>query len=122
LEQQLAKKSWDIVLADWTVVGTHQGAWFFTVGQRHGLGLNFKCYVIKTDVKKNLVIVWDKSHEELSHTSLVALIGIGFVKFTLCHYKLELKLGIDRIHKKLFYFLECLKVLLNYVFLNHNGP
>jgi len=35
--------------------------------------LNFKCYVVKTDVITNTVIVGDKSHEELSHDSLLAL-------------------------------------------------
>ncbi len=73
LEQQLPKKTGNIIVSDGTVVGKHEGAWFYTVGQRHGLGLNFKCYVIKTDVEKNIVVVGEKSHEELSHTSLVAL-------------------------------------------------
>lgn len=73
LEQQLPKKEWNILLWDGKIVGKHQWAWFYTVGQRHGLWLNFKCYVIKTDVEKNIVVVGDKSHEELSHTSLIAL-------------------------------------------------
>lgn len=73
LEQQLPKKEWNIVLSDGKIVGKHQWAWFYTVGQRHGLGLNFKCYVVKTDVEKNMVVVGEKSHEELSHTSLLAL-------------------------------------------------
>lgn len=73
LEQQLPKKTWNIILSDWTVVGKHEWAWFYTVGQRHGLGLNFKCYVVKTDVESNTVVVGEKSHEELSHLSLMAL-------------------------------------------------
>lgn len=73
LEQQLPKKHGNIVLSDWTIVGQHQWAWFYTVWQRHGLGLNFKCYVIKTDVLTNTVFVWEKSHEELSANKLIAL-------------------------------------------------
>ncbi len=73
LEQKLPKKIWNIIRYDWTVVWTHEWAWFYTVGQRHGLWLNFKCYVIKTDVVNNVVVVGEKSHEELSHTSLIAL-------------------------------------------------
>lgn len=73
LEQQLPKKIWNIITTDWTIVGQHEGAWFYTIGQRHGLGLNFKCYVIKTDVQTNTVTVGEKNHEELSHTSLIAL-------------------------------------------------
>ncbi len=73
LEQKLPHQKWDIVLSDWRVVGKHDWAWFFTVWQRHWLGLNFKAYVIKTDVKENIVVVGDKSHEELSAKSLLAL-------------------------------------------------
>ena len=73
LEQKLPHKEGDIILSDGKIVGKHQWAWFYTVWQRHGLGLNFKCYVVKTDVEKNTVIVGDKSHEELSHKSLIAL-------------------------------------------------
>ncbi|MDD3262722.1 MAG: tRNA 2-thiouridine(34) synthase MnmA [Candidatus Absconditabacteria bacterium] len=73
LEQKLPKKTGNIVLSDGTIVGQHEGSWFYTVGQRHGLGLNFKCYVVKTDVITNTVVVGEKSHEELSHTSLIAL-------------------------------------------------
>lgn len=73
LEQKLPKETGNIILSDGTVVGQHQGAWFYTVGQRHGLGLNFKCYVVKTDVITNTVVVGEKSHEELSHVSLIAL-------------------------------------------------
>jgi len=73
LEQKLPKKIWNIITTDWTIVGQHQWARFYTVGQRHWLGLNFKCYVIKTDVESNTVTVWDKNHEELSHDSLIAL-------------------------------------------------
>lgn len=73
LEQKLPKKIGNIVLSDGKIVGQHQGAWFYTVGQRHGLWLNFKCYVIKTDVVTNTVVVWDKSHEELSNNFLIAL-------------------------------------------------
>lgn len=73
LEQKLPKKTGNIILSDGKVVWQHEGAWFYTVGQRHGLGLNFKCYVIKTDVEKNIVVVGEKSHEELSTNSLIAL-------------------------------------------------
>jgi tRNA-specific 2-thiouridylase len=41
------------------VLGQHQGALLYTVGQRHGLGLGggLPYYVTKTDVKKNIVYV-----------------------------------------------------------------
>jgi len=41
------------------VVGTHQGLWFYTIGQRKGIGIssNKPYYVLDKDVKRNLIIV-----------------------------------------------------------------
>ena len=41
------------------VVGTHEGALFYTIGQRHGLGVGggLPYYVVGKDMKKNLVYV-----------------------------------------------------------------
>jgi tRNA-uridine 2-sulfurtransferase len=47
------------------VVGKHDGAYFFTIGQRHGLKLPFKAYVISTDVKENIVVVGEKEDKAL---------------------------------------------------------
>jgi len=46
-------------------VGKHEGAWFYTIGQRRGLGLRLgkPVYVLKLDVKTNEVWVGEK--EEL---------------------------------------------------------
>ncbi len=41
-------------------LGQHRGAWFYTVGQRDGLGLpNGPWYVVSTDVRRNVVRVTD---------------------------------------------------------------
>ena len=58
------------------VVGEHEGAVFYTVGQRHSLPLKPKTpdekpyYVIKTDVKKNIVVVGQE--ENLYSKELIA--------------------------------------------------
>lgn len=67
LLQRLPIKTWDIVDTTGKKVGTHEWAYFFTIGQRHGLKLPFKAYVIKTDIAKNTVIVWDKNDKQLSN-------------------------------------------------------
>ena len=56
-----------IMRRDGTVVGTHQGLPFYTIGQRKGLGLTFQepLYVIDLDPEKNAVIVGTR--EELGH-------------------------------------------------------
>lgn len=67
LLQRLPIKIWDILDTTGKKVGTHEWAYFFTIGQRHGLKLPFKAYVIKTDVTKNIVIVWDKTDKQLTN-------------------------------------------------------
>lgn len=58
------------------VAGEHEGAVFYTVGQRHSLPLRPKTpdekpyYVIKTDVKKNIVVVGQE--ENLYSKELIA--------------------------------------------------
>jgi len=62
-------KSFDYSLKDGTVVGEHDGAHFFTVGQRKGLaigGSKDPLFVIKTDVINNIVYVGEgKDHPGL---------------------------------------------------------
>ena len=71
LLKRLPKKEGDIVNTEWKIVGKHEWAYFFTIGQRHGLNLPFKAYVIKTDVKNNRVIVGEKEDKQLFGKTIV---------------------------------------------------
>ena len=59
LRQYIEATPGDIIDATGAVLGTHQGALFYTHGQRHGLGLGGgrPYYVIRTDVAANTVSV-----------------------------------------------------------------
>ncbi len=70
LLKKLPKKEGNIVDTTGKVVGKHEGAYFFTIGQRQGLKLPFKAYVITTDVKKNIVVIGDKEDKQLSNTTI----------------------------------------------------
>ena len=62
LKTRLKEKPGDIVDIKGRKLGTHEGAWFYTVGQRRIAGLSGTVkplYVIRTDVKKNQVVVGD---------------------------------------------------------------
>ncbi|MFA6256417.1 MAG: tRNA 2-thiouridine(34) synthase MnmA [Candidatus Absconditabacterales bacterium] len=65
LLKKLPKKEGNIIDTTGKIVGKHEGAYFFTIGQRQGLKLPFKAYVIKTDVKKNIVVVGNKENKQL---------------------------------------------------------
>lgn len=65
LLKKLPKKEGNIVNTKGKIVWKHDGAYFFTIGQRHGLNLPFKAYVISTDVKENIVVVGEKEDKAL---------------------------------------------------------
>ena len=58
-------KKWEIRTLEGKVVWEHDWAYFFTIGQKHGLWLNFKAYVFSIDIEHNIVYVCDKDAEEL---------------------------------------------------------
>jgi tRNA-specific 2-thiouridylase len=68
------------VLKDGTVVGTHAGYPFYTIGQRHGLGLAFgePVYVTAIDPEANTITVGPR--EELLQQTLTAR-QLNFVKY-----------------------------------------
>lgn len=59
LQQYVETKPGDIVTTDGVVVGQHDGAIFYTIGQRHGLnvGGGLPYYVVGKDMQKNEVYV-----------------------------------------------------------------
>ncbi len=62
LWQKLWYKKWKIMTLDWTIVWEHDWAWFWTIGQKRWLNINRPAYVVKIDVKQNIVYVsFDKN-------------------------------------------------------------
>ena len=64
LKTQIALKAGQVVNTAGHILGTHEGAWFYTIGQRRVEGLSGTTkpmYVVGTDIEKNLVIVGEES-------------------------------------------------------------
>lgn len=61
LKKSIPTKMGDVLLATGEKIGTHEGAYFYTIGQRHGFTVNkyvgTPLYVIEKDVNKNILIV-----------------------------------------------------------------
>ncbi|GIX21405.1 MAG: tRNA-specific 2-thiouridylase MnmA [Gammaproteobacteria bacterium] len=64
LARYLPPREGDIVTLDGRVIGRHRGAWYYTIGQRQGLGIGGVAgapeapwYVVAKDVEKNTVTV-----------------------------------------------------------------
>lgn len=72
LQETLPTTIGDIVDTAWKVLGQHEGAWFYTIGQRQWLWLAWgPWYVLHKDVTTNQLIVWPKEAQDLFHTQLI---------------------------------------------------
>ncbi len=62
----LGERKGDIVeLETGNKLGEHNGFWFHTIGQRHGLGLGGgPWYVVEKDIEENILYIAHKNHQE----------------------------------------------------------
>jgi tRNA-specific 2-thiouridylase len=71
LKGHLKEKSGNIIDPERKVIGKHQGLYFYTIGQRRGVGLPGGPYwVLDKDLKKNLLIV-TKNEKDLLKKELI---------------------------------------------------
>ncbi|MBI2011008.1 MAG: tRNA 2-thiouridine(34) synthase MnmA [Candidatus Colwellbacteria bacterium] len=80
LSEYLPQKQGRVFDSDGKVVGAHSGAHFYTIGQRHGLGvaLNEPHYVAEKDVEKNTVVLARESDESL-YRNEIELTDVNFI-------------------------------------------
>jgi len=72
LKKYLKQKSGNIVTENGKVVGEHQGLWFYTIGQRKGIGLSGgPYYVVEKNTKTNTLVV-TKNVKDLQRKELLA--------------------------------------------------
>ena len=78
------QQSGEVINQDGVVVGTHEGAIFYTIGQRHGLdiGGGLPYYVIGKDMTKNQVRVTTDINDENLWTNTLTLSGIHWINQT----------------------------------------
>jgi len=118
LKTKLAQKKGDIVDKNGKKLGEHEGAWFYTIGQRRIAGLagtSKPLYVLATDVKKNLVIVGDDkdTYSKFARVKTLHIINpksypksklIGHKFLAKSRYTPTLSRGILKQDKKGYYF------------------
>ena len=59
LKQRIPERAGETVDSGGKIIGRHPGAWYYTIGQRHGLGLGggTPYYVAEKDVVRNRIVV-----------------------------------------------------------------
>ena len=61
LKKRIKEKIGEVVDINGEIIGTHEGVWFYTIGQRHGFKVNkyfgYPLYVVSKDVENNRLVV-----------------------------------------------------------------
>ena len=90
LKQYLPVKKGDVLGVDNKKIGEHDGAWFYTIGQRH-IGSNFQfpisnllknrkpLYVVEKDIKKNILTVAEGENNPALYKNEIYLQNVNFI-------------------------------------------
>ncbi len=85
-------------------LGRHKGYWFYTIGQRHGLGLSGgPWYVVKKDIKNNIIYL---SQKDRMNTRLFDKFKVGKFNWILGDPPTKRNLQVKVRHGKDFYHCE----------------
>ncbi|OAV70385.1 tRNA-specific 2-thiouridylase mnmA [Bacteroidales bacterium Barb4] len=81
IERYLGRRTGKIVeLETGKAIGTHNGYWFHTIGQRKGLGLSGgPWFVIQKDIDRNIVYVSNGYNPETQYGKVINLQGFDFI-------------------------------------------
>jgi len=104
LKRYLKKKPGEIVNTKGELVGEHQGLWFYTIGQRKGIGLaNGPYWVLDKDLKRNFLIV-TKNEKDLLKKELICK-NVNWTIGKPPHFPLKVKAKIRYGHQPAFAIL-----------------
>ena len=81
VKQHLGEKTGDIVDIDTgKAVGTHNGYWFYTIGQRQGLGLSGgPWYVVRKNVERNIIYISQDEHVEQRYQDRFSAVNLNWI-------------------------------------------
>lgn len=88
LKQKIKPKKGDIITTDGIKIGKHNGIFYYTVGQRHGFGIEGggQYYIVKKDIKNNQLIVARGKKHPLLYTNNITVSNLSWIT--------NLKLGL----------------------------
>ena len=81
IERYLGKRPGKIIeLETGKIVGTHNGYWFHTIGQRKGLGMSGgPWFVVRKDIEQNIIYVSNGYDPETQYGKTVCMQGFHFI-------------------------------------------
>ncbi len=107
LSHYIDLKQGDVLNTKGQVVGTHDGALFYTIGQRHGFNITKKTthdprfFVVSKNIEKNTITIADKDSEKevILSTKEIILKNIHFISGTEPMFPIEISVRI-RYHQE----------------------
>ncbi len=81
LKQRIKPKTGDIVTIDDKKIGEHEGVWFYTVGQRKGIGIGggMPYYVVDKDLANNRLIVARADQDDALFSNKMKINGVHWI-------------------------------------------
>lgn len=99
LKDYIKEKKGEVLNSKGKKIGEHQGAWYYTIGQRGGIGNmerkkgeknNLPLYIAKKDVKKNILVVAEGPENPALYKKSVYLTDMNFnYSLPTTHYPLK---------------------------------
>ena len=90
LKKRIKVKKGDVIMFDGKKIGTHDGVWFYTIGQRHIGIMNYESgirgkhetkplYVVEKNIKKNILIVAEGENNPAFYKKEIKLTNINII-------------------------------------------
>ena len=91
LKKRIKEKPGKIITTEGKVVGRHPGIFYFTIGQRQGLGVSGKkpYYVAAKDAKNNILIVAEGENHPALYKKEIVLKDVNFIR-PITNYRLPI--------------------------------
>jgi tRNA-specific 2-thiouridylase len=89
LKDFIKTKSGNVLNSSGEIIGTHEGAELYTIGQRHGYIINKKTptsersFVISKDIKNNTITISDKADKSINQINEICLGNVNWISGTL---------------------------------------
>ena len=84
LKKYIPEKKGNVLDTAGKKIGGHKGAHFYTIGQRHGLGIGGSekpYYVVEKNVKKNIIVVAEGDDNPALYKKEIKLTNVNFISF-----------------------------------------
>lgn len=82
LKKYIPEKRGNVLDVSGKKIGKHKGAHFYTIGQRHGLGIGGSkkpYYIVEKNVKKNIIVVAEGDNNPALYKKEIQLTGVNFI-------------------------------------------